>query len=80
MFFPYISIFFIAKNFYSFLLIISSITDNSINLSKGTLMNWARRRTTEKLEPEIKNIEKELLNAYYANIDESQIKVNGETI
>ena len=58
--------------------IISSITDNSINLSKGTLMNWAKE-ATEKLEPEIKNIEKELLNAYYANIDESQIKVNGET-
>lgn len=57
--------------------IISSITDNSIEISKGTLINWAKE-ASEKLEPEIENIEKELLDAYYANIDESQIKVNGE--
>ena len=56
--------------------IISSITDNSIELSKGTLINWAKE-ATEKLEPEIENIEKELLDAYYAHLDESQIKVGG---
>ena len=56
--------------------IISSITDNSIELSKGTLINWAKEET-EKLEPEIENIEKELLDAYYAHLDESQIKVSG---
>ena len=37
--------------------IISSITDNSIELSKGTLINWAKE-ATEKLEPEIENIER----------------------
>ena len=56
--------------------IISSITDNSIELSKGTLINWAKE-VTEKLEPEIENIEKELLESYYAHMDESQIKVGG---
>lgn len=56
--------------------IISSITDNSIELSKGTLINWAKE-VTEKLEPEIENIEKELLESYYAHVDESQIKVGG---
>ncbi len=57
--------------------IISSITDNVIEISKGTLMNWSNE-AKEKLMPEIENIEKELLNSYYAHFDESQIKVNGE--
>ena len=57
--------------------IISSITDNSIKISKGTLMNWSKE-AKEKLKPEIENIEKELLNSYYAHIDESQIKVDGK--
>lgn len=56
--------------------IISSITDNSIELSKGTLINWSKE-AKEKLEPEIENIEKELLEAYYAHFDESQLKVDG---
>ncbi len=58
--------------------IISSLTDDSINISKGTLMNWANE-AKEKLMPEIENIEKELLNSYYAHFDESQIKVNGKS-
>jgi len=56
--------------------IISSITDNSIELSKVTLINWSKE-AKEKLEPEIENIEKELLEAYYAHFDESQLKVDG---
>ena len=56
--------------------IISSITDNSIELSKGTLINWSKE-VKEKLEPEIENIENKLLDSYYAHFDESQIKVDG---
>ena len=56
--------------------IIKSITDNSIDIKKSTLLNWSRE-AKEKLMPEIENIEKELLNAYYVHCDESQIKVNG---
>lgn len=57
--------------------IISSLTDNTIEPSKGTLFNWSKK-LSEKLEPEIEKIENELLNSYYNNCDESQIKVNGE--
>lgn len=57
--------------------IISSITNNSINLSKGTLIKWSKT-ISEKMEPELEHIEKELLNSYYSHFDESQIKVNGE--
>ncbi len=56
--------------------IISSITNNSIDVKKSTLINWSKE-CKEKLMPEIENIEKELLNSYYAHFDESQIKVNG---
>lgn len=58
--------------------ILASITDNCIIISKGTLNNWAKE-AKEKLMPEIENIEKELLNSYYAHFDESQIKVDGES-
>lgn len=56
--------------------IISSLTDNSVEIPKSTLINWSIE-AKEKLMPEIENIEKELLNSYYAHFDESQIKVNG---
>lgn len=58
--------------------IISSITDNCIELPKSTLINWSKE-AEEKLMPEIENIEKELLNSYYAHFDESQIKVDGNS-
>lgn len=58
--------------------IIMSITDNCINLKKSTLLNWSKL-ATEKLIPEIENIENQLLNSYYAHFDESQIKVNGDS-
>lgn len=57
--------------------IISSITNNCLEISKGTLINWSSE-AKEKLKPELENIEKEILNSYYAHFDESQIKVNGE--
>lgn len=58
--------------------IIMSLTDNSIEIPKSTLINWSSE-AKEKLMPEIEKIEKELLNSYYAHFDESQIKVKGET-
>ena len=57
--------------------IISSITDNCLEIPKSTLINWSNE-AKENLMPEIENIEKEMLNSYYAHFDESQIKVNGE--
>ena len=57
--------------------IISSITNNSLEIPKSTLINWSNE-AKENLIPEIENIEKEMLNSYYTHFDESQIKVNGE--
>ena len=57
--------------------IISSITNNCIELPRSTLINWSNE-AKEKLIPEIENIEKEILNSYYAHFDESQIKVDGQ--
>ena len=57
--------------------IISSITDNCLEIPKSTLINWSKE-AKEKLMPEIENIEKEILNSYYAHFDESQIKVDGQ--
>ena len=54
---------------------ISSIA-KGIKLSKGTLINW-QELLSKKLEPQVENIEKQLLQSYYLNCDESQIKVNG---
>lgn len=58
--------------------IISSITDNCLEIPKSTLINWSKE-AKEKLMPEIENIEKAILNSYYAHFDESQIKVDGKS-
>ena len=55
---------------------ISDITNKGITLSKGTLINWNNELST-KLLPEITNIEEKLLDSYFINHDESQIKING---
>lgn len=57
--------------------IISSLTDNCIQPSKSTLINWSQE-VAQKLQPEVETIEERLLNTYYAHFDESQIKVDGE--
>lgn len=57
--------------------IISSITDNCLEIPRSTLINWSNE-AKEKLMPEIENIEEKILNSYYAHFDESQIKVDGE--
>lgn len=55
---------------------ISALTDNTINLSKGTLINWING-FTESLDDEITKIENSILNGYYVNADDSAIKING---
>lgn len=55
----------------------SSITNGVIKLSKGSLIEW-QNKGVKILEPQIKNIQTNLMEAYYTNNDESQIKVNGE--
>ena len=56
---------------------IDDITSGGITLSKGTLINWSEE-LSNKLLPEINKIEESLLNSYYINHDESQIKINGD--
>lgn len=56
---------------------IEDITNGGITLSKGTLILW-NEEITNKLSPEVKKIENSLLDSYYINHDESQIKINGE--
>ena len=56
---------------------ISDITNGGIEISKGTLINW-NTELSNKLLPEINNIEENLLNSYYMHNDESQIKIDGD--
>lgn len=56
---------------------ISSITNDCIKLSKGTLINWSTN-LNKKIQPELANIEKKLLESYYLNCDDSQIKIDGD--
>jgi len=56
---------------------VESITNDVIKLSKGTLINWLKDGAN-KLKPQLVSIQKNLLNSYYVNQDESQIKINGK--
>jgi len=58
--------------------ILGSLTNDGIDLSKGTLINW-NNDLANLLSPELENIEKKLLDSYYSNFDESSIKINGES-
>ena len=55
----------------------NSITNGVIKLSKGSLIEW-QNKASKILEPQIKNIQQNLMKSYYTNADESQIKVNGQ--
>ena len=55
---------------------INDISNKGITLSKGTLINWGNDLKAN-LSSEIQTIENELINSYYLNHDESQIKVDG---
>ena len=56
---------------------IFDITNGGVTLSKGTLHLW-NELVSDNLKIEIENIEKKLLESYYINHDESQIKINGD--
>ena len=56
---------------------IEDITNGGMTISKGTLHLWTND-IANKLNPEIQNIEYKLLEGYYLNHDESQIKINGD--
>lgn len=56
----------------------NSITKGVIKLSKGSLIEW-QKKCAKILEPQIQNVQEELMGAYYTNNDESQIRINGES-
>lgn len=56
---------------------IEDITNGGMTISKGTLILW-NEEIANNLIPEINHIESSLLDSYYLNHDESQIKINGE--
>lgn len=56
---------------------IEDITNGGITLSKGTLIKW-NNELSNNFAPLITNIEEKLLESYYLNHDESQIKINGD--
>ena len=55
---------------------ISNISNKGITLSKGMLINW-ESILKNKLSKDIQIIENKLLDSYYINHDESQIKIDG---
>lgn len=55
---------------------INDISNSGITLSKGTFINW-ENELKNNLSNDIQIIENELLNSYYINHDESQIKIDG---
>lgn len=57
---------------------ISEITNNKINLSKGTIYSWKKDISRRLNESEYERIKKELLNSLVLHIDETPIKINGE--
>lgn len=56
--------------------LISVLTNNKVNLSKGTLVNWINA-FKNSLDDEIKVIENNLLDGEYLNVDDSNIRING---
>lgn len=56
---------------------ISDISNKGITLSKGTLINW-ESNLKNNLSGDIQTIENRLLDSYYLNHDESQIKIDGD--
>lgn len=53
------------------------ITNNTINLSKATILSW-NELLSKNLNPEMENIKTKLLNSLVLNVDESPFKIDGE--
>lgn len=56
---------------------IKTLTNNTVVLSKGTLVNWCNE-FSKGIENERNKIENDLLNGYYIQADDSQIKINNK--
>ncbi len=56
---------------------ISALTNNTINLSKGTMVNWINEFSAS-IKTEITTIENDLLKGHYMQADDSNVKVNGK--
>lgn len=57
---------------------ISEITNNKINLSKGTIYNWNKNISDKLIENEYLKIQEELLNSLVLHVDETPIKIDGK--
>lgn len=57
---------------------ISEITNNKINLSKGTIYNWNKAISNKLIENEYLKIQEELLNSLILHVDETPIKIDGK--
>lgn len=57
---------------------INDISNKGITLSKGTLINW-ENDLKNNLSGDIQTIENGLMNSYYLNHDESQIKIDSNS-
>lgn len=57
---------------------ISEITNNKINLSKGTIYTWKEDISNKLNKSEYEKIKEELLNSLVLHVDETPIKINGE--
>ena len=56
---------------------ISALTNNTINLSKGTMVNWINEFSAG-IKTEITAIENDLLKGHYIQVDDSNVKANGK--
>lgn len=57
---------------------ISEITNDKINLSKGTIYNWNKTISNKLNKSEYLKIQEELLNSLVLNVDETPIKIDGK--
>lgn len=57
---------------------ISEITNNKINLSKGSIYAWKEDISKKLNKSEYEKTKKELLNSLVLHVDETPIKINGE--
>lgn len=57
---------------------ISEITNNKINLSKGSIYAWKEEISAKLNKSEYEKIKEELLNSLVLHVDETPIKINGE--
>ena len=57
---------------------IKEITNNKINISKGTIYTWNKNIANILSETEYEKIKQELLNSLVLHVDESPIKIDGK--